>query len=201
MYSIGESNDLFASFPGIVGIGRHTISFGYNGFLTTDSTSQIVGQIDYSYIKNSSAFVFNYMNDTIFVYPSDKYRTAAVKLSYYRKLKNNLIGFSAGFTLWAGERKFDLIDIWNNGDTNIPAEVSRGETVTLYNGKEYATDIVYGSISFNNLSLSVGYDSELFKELIHNNIHYLIDDGNLPEVDREPRIFIEFRIGLPDKLF
>lgn len=201
LYSVGKNNDLYSKYPSISAIGRHTFSIGYNGFLTTDTTSQVVGQIDYTYAKNNAAFIFNYMNDTIFVYPSDKYRTAAVKMSYYKEISGNLWGLSAGFLIWAGERKFDLISIWNNGDINIPSEVSRGETVTLYNGKEYATNIVFASISFNNLSLSVGYDSELFKKMIHNNIHYLIDDGNLPSIDREDRIFIEFKIGLPDKLF
>lgn len=201
LYSIGEANILYSKYPGIFGIGRHTFSFGYNGFLTSDSTSQVVGQIDYTFAKNNFAVVFNYMNDTIFVYPSDKYRTAAIKLTFYRQVKENLIGFSSGFYIWAGERKFNLVDIWNNGNIKIPKEVSRGETVTLYNAKEYATNIVYGSISFNNISLSIGYDSEKFKKLIHNNIHYLIDDGNIPSVEKEDKLFIEFRIGLPDKLF
>lgn len=201
LYSIGEKNNLYLKYPGISGRRRHTFSIGYNGFLTTDTTSQVVGQIDYSYIMKSHAIVFNYMNDTIFVYPSDKYRTAAVKLSYYREVKNNLLGVSAGFSIWAGERKFDLEKIWNNGNVDIPNEVNRGETVTLYNGKEYATNIIYASISINNISISIGYDSEKYKKIIHNNIHYLIDDGNLPSIDREDRIFLEFKIGLQDKLF
>lgn len=157
--------------------------------------------MNHTYAKDKYAVVFNYINDTIFIYPSDKYRTAAAKLSYYRQVKENIIGLSGGLSIWTGERKFDLADIWNNGDINIPEEVNRGETVTLYNAKEYAINIVYGSMSFNNMSLSVGYDSEKFKELIHNNIHYLMDDGNIPSVERVDRFFIEFRIGLPDKLF
>lgn len=201
LYSIGEENKFYYKYPEIMGHGRHTISIGYNGFLTTDSTSQVVGQIDYTYANDRFINVFNYMNDTIFIYPSDKYRTAAVKFTHYRELKNNLIGFSGGFSIWAGERKFDLEDIWNGGDINIPDEVKRGETVTLYHGKEYATNIVYGAISFNNISLSLGWDSELFKKGIHNSIHYLINDGNLPSVDREDRIFLELKIGLQDLMF
>lgn len=201
LYSIGNQNKLYTQFPEIIGYGLHTFSIGYNGYLTTDSTSQVVGQIDYSYTKSNYAFTFNYMNDTIFVYPQDKYRTAAVKLSHYRVFNNNLIGLSLGFSIWAGERKFDLNDIWNDGNIDIPDEVSRGETVTLYNGKEYATNIVYGAITFNNISLSVGYDSEIFKQLIHNNIHYLIDDGNLPSIDRDDKFYIEVKIGLQDLLF
>lgn len=201
LYSIGEQNSLYTQFPEIIGYGEHTFSIGYNGYLTTDSTSQVVGQIDYIYAKNSYAFTFNYMNDTIFVYPQDKYRTAAVKLSHYRVFNNNLVGLSLGFSIWAGERKFDLLDIWNDGNIDIPDEVNRGETVTLYNGKEYATNIVYGAITFNNISLSIGYDSELFKQLIHNNIHYLIDDGNLPSIERDDKFYIEVKIGLQDLLF
>ncbi len=201
LYSIGEKNELYSKYPGIFGYGRHTFSIGYNGYLTTDSTSQVVGQMDYTYANNKYANVFNYMNDTIFVYPSDKYRTAAVKLPHYREVKNNLIGIGAGFSIWAGERIFDVVELWNDGDIIIPEEVNRGETVTLHNGKEYGTNIAYAAVSFNNLSISFGYDSEVLKKAIHNNIHYLIDDGNLPPIDREDKIYFEFKIGLPDTLF
>ncbi|MBN2617594.1 MAG: hypothetical protein JXR64_04705 [Spirochaetales bacterium] len=201
LYSIGNKNIFYSKYPEIFGYGRHTFSIGYNGYLTTDSTSQVVGQIDYTYANNKFAYVFNYMNDTIFVYPSDKYRTAAVKLTQYRVVNNNLIGISAGFSIWAGERIFNLEDIWNNGNINIPDEVHRGETVTLYNGKDYATNIVYASISFNNLSISFGYDSNIFRQAIHNNIHYLINDGNLPDNNRADKIYFEVKIGLPDLMF
>lgn len=201
LYSIGNENKLYLKHPEIMGYGKHSFSIGYNGYLTTDSTSQVVGQIDYTYVADSFANVFNYMNDTIFVYPQDKYRTAAVKFTHYREFKDNLIGLGVGFSIWAGERKFDLVDIWNNGDINIPDEVNRGKTVTLHNGGEYATNIVYGSISFNNISFSLGYDSEFFKKGIHNSIHYLIDDGNLPSIDRDDLIFIEVKFGLQDLMF
>lgn len=109
--------------------------------------------------------------------------------------------FSAGFNLWAGERHINLREIWNNGDIQIPEEVSRNSVVTLYNGKEYSVDVVFLSLIWNNASLSFGWDSELFKKLIHNNVHYVLNDGSLPILDRPDRFYVEFKIGQIDDLF
>lgn len=201
LYSVGSNNSFFIKYPFINGKRRHNVCFGYTGYVTTDSTSQITGQLDYSYIKNNNAFIINYENDTMLFYSSDKYRTAAFKLTYLHDMGKNVIGISSGFNLWAGERHIDLWEIWNNGKIKIPDEVHRGETVTLYNAKEYAVDVVYVSFVLNNYSLSFGYDSELFKRLIHNNIHYILNDGNIPIIDRPDRFYILFKIGFIDDLF
>jgi len=201
LYSIGEKNQFFSKTPLISGMGRHNISFGYNGYLTTDSTSQIGGQLDYSYVKDKHAFVMNYENDTMLMYAQDKYRTAAFKISYLSDTKIGIIGASAGFNLWAGERHINLWEIWNNGDIQIPEEVSRNSVVTLYNGKEYSVDVAFFSLIWNNMSMSIGWDSELFKKLIHNNVHYVLNDGALPILERPDRFFIEFKIGNIDDLF
>ncbi len=201
LYSIGEENSFFAKTPQVFGKGRHSLSFGYNGYLTTDTTSQIGGQLDYAFVKDKGAFLINYENDTMLMYSQDKYRTAAFKLSYLRDTDIGILGASAGFNLWAGERHINLREIWNNGNIQIPEEVSRDKIVTLYNGKEYAVDVVFLSLIWNNASLSFGWDSELFKKLIHNNVHYVLNDGSLPILDRPDRFFIEFRIGLADDLF
>jgi hypothetical protein len=201
LYSIGSKNDFFSKYPFINGNRRHNICFGYTGYLTTDSTSQITGQLDYSYVKNKNALIMNYENDTMLFYSSDKYRTAAFKLTYLHDLGKNTIGISSGFNLWAGERYINLWEIWNNGNIKMPDEVHRGETVTLYNAKEYAVDVIYLSLIFDNYSLSFGYDSELFKKLIHNNIHYILNDGNIPFVDRPNQFYVLFKIGFTDDLF
>ncbi len=198
-YSLGESNNLFEKYPLITGKRTHTMRIGYKGYLTTDSTSQITGLLDYVFVKNRNAFLVNYENDTMFFYLTDKYRTAAFKMSYLYDLGKDIIGLSLGFSLWAGERK--NLWGWKNGALYVSDEVSRENTVTLYNGKNYSVDVVYVSFLFNNYSLSVGYDSELFKKLIHNNIHYVLNDGSLPIIDRADRIYILFQIGLPDDLF
>lgn len=201
LYSIGKDNNFFYKTPLISGKGQHNLSFGYNGYLTTDTTSQIGGQLDYSFVNGDNAFIINYENDTMLFYSQDKYRTAGFKLTYLRDTGVGIAGVSTGFNLWAGERRINLLEIWNKGDIQIPSEIARGETVTLFNGKEYAVDVVFLSLIWNNLSLSFGYDSEIFKKIIHNSVHYVLDDGNLPILDRPDRFFIEFRIGLVDDLF
>lgn len=200
LYSFGERNTMFTKYAIINGYGRNNFSFGFNGYLSTDTTSQVTGQIDYSFIKDGFAFIVNYENDTI-VLLQDKYRTTAVKVSSLFDLGSDIIGVSFGFNLWAGERIIDLWKIWNDGNIQIPDEVHRGQTVTLYEGKEYSTDVVYISFVYNDMSFSIGYDSEIFKQLIQNNMHYLLNDGNLPILERPDRFFIEFRIGMLDDLY
>ena len=199
-YSIGGVNSLFSKYPVITGNRTHNLKFGYTGYLTTDSTSQVTGQLDYSFINGQSAFIINYENDTMLFYLTDKYRTAAFKMSYLYDFGNELIGLSIGFNLWAGERA-NLWRISDGGSIEISGEVNRDNAVTLYNAGEYSVDLVYLSLVYNNFSLSFGYDSEFFKEAIHNNIHYVLNDGYFPVLERPDRFYIEFKIGLLDDLF
>lgn len=201
LYSLGGLNGFYPKYPFIFGNREHTLRFGYTGYLCTDSTSQVTGQLDYAFIKGRSAFLVNYENDTMLLYLSDKYRTAAFKLTYLYDLGSETVGVSAGFALWAGERKIDLSVMWNGGDIRIPEEMHRGRTVSLHNGRQYSLDVVYLSFIYGMGSLSFGYDSELFKKAIHNTIHFILNDGNIPIVDRPDRFFMEFRIGFPDDLF
>ena len=200
IYSAGRKNSLSVKYPSVIGNRKHNFKFGYSGYLTTDSTSQITGQLDYVFIKDNSAFMMNYENDTLLFYLADSYRTAAFKFSYLFDIGSDIIGLSLGFNLWAGERN-NLWSISENGCIEIADEVNRENVVTLYNAKEYSVDLVFLSLIFNNYSLSFGYDSELFKEAIHNNIHYVLNDGSLPVLDRPDKFYIEFRIGLPHNLF
>jgi hypothetical protein len=200
LYSLGPRNDFFSRRMAISGLGRHNLSFGLNGYVSSDSTSQVTGQIDYGYFKNDFGFTVNYENDTIFLL-QDQYRTASVKLSALFQKGNDLYGLSLGFNLWAGQRIIDLVQIWNGGNIQLPEEKRRGNTVALYNGKDYSTDVIYLSLIYNNMSFSVGYDSERIKQLIQNNVHFILDDGNLPLLDRPDRLFLEFKIGLLDELY
>ena len=200
LYSFGKPNDMFRKYSLMHGLGENTLSFGLNGYLTTDTTSQITGQIDYCHVKDKFALIVDYENDSI-VLMHDSYRTAAVRVSSLFDTGGNVFGFSIGFNLWAGERDINLLEIWNGGDFRIPDEIHRGHTVTLYNGKQYSADVVYVSLLCNNLSLSIGYDSEYIKQLIQNNVHFVLNDGNLPILNRPDRLFIELRIGMPDDLY
>lgn len=132
-----------------------------------------------------------------------KFLCTPITLFYATENTQSLLSFqfSAGFNLWAEERHINLREIWNNGDIQIPEEVSRNSVVTLYNGKEYSADVVFLSLIWNNVSISAGWDSELFKKLIHNNVHYVLNDGALPILDRPDRFYIEFKIGQIDDLF
>ncbi len=200
IYSAGAENKLFSDFPMVYGNRQHNLRFGYTGYLCTDSTSQITGQLDYTFINKRSIFMMNYENDTMLFYLTDSYRTAAFKLSWLYALENSVIGCSLGFTLWAGERQ-NLWGFSNDGDFYISDEAGRENTVTFISAGEYAADVVYLSFIYNNYSLSIGYDSELFKQYIHNSIHYVLDDAMLPIFDRPDRFYISFRIGFPDDLF
>jgi hypothetical protein len=200
LYSLGKQNEMFRKYALIQGYGGNTLSFGLNGYLTTDTTSQFTGQIDYCHVDGKFALIVDYENDSIILL-QDSYRTAAVRVSSLFDTGNHVLGFSFGFDLWAGKRDINPLEIWNGGDIRIPAEIHRGQTVTLHNGREYSADVVYISLLFDDLSLSIGYDSEYIKQLIQNNVHYLLNDGNLPILNRPDRVFIEFRIGIPDDLY
>ncbi len=199
MYSAGAENELFSDFPMVYGNRQHNFRFGYTGYLCTDSTSQITGQLDYTFINKRSVFMMNYENDTMLFYLTDSYRTAAFKLSWLYALENSIIGCSLGFTLWAGERK-NLWGFSNDGDFYISDEAGRENTVTFISAGEYAADVVYLSFIYDNYILSFGYDSELFKQYIHNSIHYVLDDVLLPIFDRPDRFYISFKFGFPDDI-
>ncbi len=193
LYCLGEAQGFEAWLPWAR--GRHSLSFGFNGYLANDGTSQVSGQLDYLYTAGIDAFLINYENDTMKPWPADEYRTGAFRLSWLRSFGGHMAGLAAGFNLWAGQRVFDIAQIWNGGDIAWPTEMARGQTVSLYYAGEYAVDVVYVCLLFDHCALSAGYDSELFKRLIHNSIHWILNDGNLPEVDRPDRFYLEFRIG------
>ena len=62
-------------------------------------------------------------------------------------------------------------------------------------------DAVYASVLLGSWSLSVGYDSEIFKAGVHNPIHWILDDAKLPILDRPDRYFIELRLNDSESLF
>jgi hypothetical protein len=189
--SSGAKNSFYRKYFNVNEPGTHNFSLYWAGFLTSDGTSQLIGGLYYSYIHERNVFGFEYNNDTFIPYPSDSYRTAAVRIFYYHDTGNNLVGCDFGFKLWAGERKFDC---WENGRPVWPEEVHRGRNATLYYGREYSHGIAYVSFILNEFSLSFGYDSEKIRDFIQNTTHYIINDAKVPLVDREDRIYVELKM-------
>jgi hypothetical protein len=189
--SLGKENNLYKKYFNINEPGRHNFRLYQSAFLTTDGTSQLIGGLYYSFIFKNSVLGFEYNNDTFTLYPSDEYRTAAVTSFYYRDKGNYLIGCNLGFKLWTGERKFTfLVD----GEFVWPEEVNRDSVATLYYGNEYSHGVLFASFVINEFTISIGWDSEKVRDLFQNSVHFILNDAEVPLLERADRFYIEFKM-------
>jgi hypothetical protein len=184
------------------GPAEQGLDFALLWYLATDGTSQLSGELGYSLRFGGRLLKIDYENDTIVLCLEDRFRTGAFRIAYLDRSGGIEKGLACGFNFWAGERDgYGLAAIWNGGNPSWPDEMHRGRTAALGYGGEYAVDVVYASVLFGAWSLSVGCDSEIFKAGIHNSIHWLLDDANLPHIDHPDRLFIELRLNDSHSLF
>ena len=99
-------------------------------------------------------------------------------------------GVGVGFIAWTGE-------------TPRPNDLTRDDVYDLStrHGGEYSHGIVYGALFYRRFRLLVGWDSERIRDVIQNNLHYLIDNGSIPPLARKSRFFLLLGVNTPFSLY
>lgn len=209
IYSFGKKEYFdYLKNPAFVKSKTHNLGFTINSYLTTDGTSQFTGTLYYEHLRENWLLGIEFEND-VFIPINDKYRTAALEFRYgYRckglhkrqttsaiadnetsnaDLSSHLLSssswliFATGILLWTGERRVSREQF--NRDAIIP----------LFYGREYSHGIVYVSVSFKDVKIALGYDSDQIRSAVQNGVHYLIHDGQIPSIDREDRWYVQVK--------
>jgi hypothetical protein len=177
---IGNKSD-FLYFPYMISnYSFFTISYGFIYFLTTDLTSQPIGTVSIEFAWDKNKIKIQHDNDYWLFNGFDQYRTAAFDISYFRTIRNNIIGGGIGIKLWTGTR-------------NGLKRLSRNQNYELSKqfGGNYSHGIFYLSFFINGVNISLGYDSEKIRDLLQNSFHYLINAGNIPPLQKEDSFYFE----------
>ena len=189
LYSFGKKNYSYhLTHSSIFASKTHSLSFAFNSYLTTDRTSQITGIVYYEYLAKDFFWGIEFEND-VFVPVNDKYRTGGLEFKYGYKLKTTptsspsieWLTFSFGFIIWTGERIIER------------SQFNRNIIIPLFYGKEYSHGILYLSLNWKHIQISLGYDSEEIRSALQNGFHFVINDGMIPIIDREDRWFLQVK--------
>ncbi|MDR3680638.1 MAG: polymorphic toxin type 23 domain-containing protein [Flavipsychrobacter sp.] len=158
----------------------NVLSYYYIGYFSTDNTSQLSGGMKYQH--NNSKYEFNFVieDDFLAFFELDQYRTFAFELNKKEIDKKNIVGLGAGLIFWTGTT-VGLGFLHRNQTYNL----------TRQYGGLYSNGIAYLKVYYNNLSLSIGYDSEGIRSTLQNSFHNLIDDGKIPALNRGGRFFLQ----------
>ncbi|MBU1240909.1 hypothetical protein KKF84_07175 [Myxococcota bacterium] len=158
---------------------RHTFFYQHEIFWDSEDTGQLSGAAGYIYSSPSFSTRIIFENDILAFQGFDAYRTGALEWSVHFPYRGHPVGLGLGFIAWTGE-------------TPRPNDMTRDDVYDLSNrhGGAYSHGILYGAIFFRRFRLSVGWDSEKSRDVIQNNLHYLINDGKVPPLDRKSRFFL-----------
>jgi hypothetical protein len=169
---------------------RHALSYYFAGYYSTDRTSQFSGGLRYRYLCPDLEINYIFENDFLAFQKLDQYRTFAFELNAKKITVDKSNGLGAGVILWTGTTKgLGFLHKGENYD------------LTGQYGAGYAHGIAYIKFYYNNLGLSLGYDSEKIRTFVQGNFHDLIDDGRIPPLDRRDRIFIQLSVFNPVTLY
>ena len=162
---------------------QHTVSFYYIGYYSNDRTSQLSGGVKYKRLTDKGEFNFVFENDFLAFLRLDEFRTFASEINKKIIRKYKVLGAGAGLTLWTGSTK-GLGYLHRNETYNLASQL----------GGRYSNGILYFKFYYNNYDLSFGYDSEGIRTFVQKNFHDLIDDGQIPAINRKGRIYVQISI-------
>jgi hypothetical protein len=158
----------------------HTLTYAFLGYLSTDGTSQLSGVIGYeSAHRNGAVFALEFENDFLAFQRRDRFRTFALRTRYHRSGGGGVVGIGGSLILWTGT-------------TEGLGYLNRGDTYDLSNqyGGSHSHGILALDLYRGPLRLSVGVDAESVRTAVQNNFHNLIDDGAIPALDRNARVYL-----------
>lgn len=167
------------------GIAEHTFSYYWGYYGAGDGTQQPTGGWRYQYSGKNIHFRLTYENDWFGLLFSDQFRTAAVIFQIRHKMGPFIPGLEGGFMLWTG-KKDGLSPLTRGGVYNFSGQF----------GGEYSHGIVFLSFMMNEFKLTLGYDSEAIRTAIQNTIHWMVNDGSIPALNREDRFYLQFGVSV-----
>ena len=165
----------------------HTFLFQYNYYLDSINTSSATGLLSYQYSLSDFLFAVTSENDALGFMDRDEFRTSSLEFAFLFGLEgDNVLGAGFGARIWTGAHPL-----------NDTLEDQRGNEIDISQniGGAYTHGLLYGSIYFNSLKLSVGWDSEEIRGVIQNGWHYLVNESPITLIDRPDRFYIQFEIN------
>ena len=165
------------------GPSRWNFSYYMVSYRANDGTSQMSAGFVTEHSLRSSRTVFQYENDMFWLARRDEYRTSFAALWWDWMRGTQVVGVGIGSILWTGT-------------TSGLGKHFAGETYNLseqYGGK-YTHGILFAAIRYGIFILRVGYDSETIRNAFQNSLHRLVNDGAIPMLPRESRVFIELSV-------
>jgi len=161
---------------------RHSIAKRYTYYTSTDGTSQPFAQYIYALTIANAVIALNFGNDA-YAATRDGFRSAAGEINLYMNKSDRLLGVSLGYKLWHG----DYTDqIFSN-----PGPYYDFSSIV---GGEYTLGLLFASFRYNAIDISIGYDSDAVRVLLHNPVHRAMNISLVPDVERADRVFIEFSL-------
>lgn len=170
---------------------RRALSARYEwiAYLDTMGTSQSVGLIELACAGPDRCLGLAMENDLFGLrrYPHDEYRTTAVELAYATRPAGLPLALvlALGLKLWTGST-------WGQPRLSYPEAYSMDWNA---DARYRSAGLLYLGLGLGPLRVELGWDSESIRDLFQNGVHFLIDDGVVPLVDRadRPYIAVKFR--------
>jgi hypothetical protein len=162
---------------------RHSIHYRFCYYLSTDHTSQAYAEYQYELNVSNKRFLLRVGNDDQTFIHTDRFRSAAVDLNLYVNKNDYLLGYAFGLKLW-------------HGDSTKQLYLNRTQTYDfkpIYGGN-YSLGLLYGSFTYNCFKISIGYDSDRIRTFFQNGMHTIMDNGMVPTVNRDDRVYIDFSL-------
>jgi hypothetical protein len=164
----------------------HGLSYTLLGYASTDGTSQLSGALAYHGTGPEGHVVsVVFENDFLALQRLDRFCTFALRVRYQRPRADGIVvGAGASLVLWTGT-------------TEGLGVLDRGERYDLRGqyGGEYSHGILVLDIYRGPLRLSLGYDAERIRTAVQNSFHYLIDDGYIPALNRNSRVYLQLSLN------
>lgn len=163
---------------------RRALSARYEwiAYLDTMGTSQSVGLIELAYSGPDGSLGLAMENDLFGLrrYPHDEYRTTAVELAYAMRSAGLPLVLALGLKLWTGST-------WGESSLSYPEVYSMAWNA---DARYRSAGLLYLGLGLGPLRIELGWDSESIRDLFQNKVHFLIDDGVVPLVDRADRPYL-----------
>lgn len=165
---------------------RRSSEFRYEwiAYWDTWGTAQFNGRIEYVKAIGGHSWGVT-MQDDLFSPPlRDQFRTGAAEISYGFRWDgvDSALGF--GTKIWTG--------------STYGSEIyHRGQVIVMNSslpGVNDSAGVLYLACRRGAVRLELGWDSEAIRNVLQNGLHWLINDGIVPLVDRPDRPYVLFTL-------
>ena len=169
---------------------RHNFNVSWVFYASTDSTSQLSGGFEYTYVFDNKLIKVGIENDIFGFMQHDSYRTSALYLDFIWLNNNKLYGIGLENILWTG----------NTNGLFLPG--NEYFDMTGRHGAEYTHGILAVRLHYQNLMLKMGYDSDNIRRSIQDTIHNWFDEGLIPKgSESRDRVFIQLTLNATDWIY